>query len=190
MGSEMCIRDSPKTIFRSIHKLPPGHWMSVDSNGIKQQKYWDVSFASQHTGSREQVEGELMELLDDSVRIRMISDVPLGAFLSGGVDSSAVVGLMAGNSQNPVKTCAIGFNDEQFDEVTYAAKVARQFETNHHEMTVRENVESNLLSIARYFDEPFADPSFVPTFYVSKFCLLYTSPSPRDGLLSRMPSSA
>ncbi len=158
----------PKTIFQSIHKLAPGQWMKIDRNGITQRQYWDVSFAQQHTGSREQIEGELVELLDDSVRMRMISDVPLGAFLSGGVDSSAVVGLMAGNSQKPVTTCAIGFNDREFDEVTYAAKVANQFQTSHHELTVQENVEASLVSIARYFDEPFADPSFVPTFYVSK----------------------
>lgn len=158
----------PKTIFQCIHKLAPGHWMKIDRNGMFQHQYWDVSFAKQHTGTRDQIEGELVELLDDSVRMRMISDVPLGAFLSGGVDSSAVVGLMAGNSDTPVTTCAIGFNDKEFDEVTYAAKVADQFQTNHHELTVQENVEANLVSIARYFDEPFADPSFVPTFYVSK----------------------
>ena len=158
----------PKTIFQCIHKLAPGHWMKIDQNGITQREYWDVSFSRQHPGSREQIEGELVELLDDSVRMRMISDVPLGAFLSGGVDSSAVVALMANNSEKPVTTCAIGFNDREFDEVKYAANVATQFETNHHELTVRENVEANLVSIARYFDEPFADPSFVPTFYVSK----------------------
>ncbi len=158
----------PKTIFKYIHKLPPGYWMRIDRDGSVQQQYWDVSFAKTHTGSRDQIEEELVELLDDSVSARMISDVPLGAFLSGGVDSSAVVGLMARNSDTPVTTCAIGFNNEKFDEVTYAANVARQFETRHHELTVQENVEANLVSIATYFDEPFADPSFVPTFYVSK----------------------
>ena len=158
----------PKTVFQCIHKLAPGHWMKIDRHGVSQHQYWDVSFSEQHTGSRDQIEGELVELLDDSVRMRMISDVPLGAFLSGGVDSSAVVGLMAGNSDTPVTTCAIGFNDKEFDEVSYAAKVANQFQTSHHELTVKENVEANLVSIARYFDEPFADPSFVPTFYVSK----------------------
>jgi asparagine synthase (glutamine-hydrolysing) len=158
----------PKTVFANIHKLPPGSWMKVDRHGTRQQQYWDVSFATEHTGSREQIEGELVELLDDSVRLRMVSDVPLGAFLSGGVDSSAVVGLMARNSEKPVTTCAIGFNDKEYDEVAYAAKVAEQFRTDHHELTVQENVESNLVSIAGYFDEPFADPSFVPTFYVSK----------------------
>ena len=158
----------PKTVFNNIHKLAPGHWMKIDRSGITQHQYWDVSFAQQHSGSREQVEGELVELLDDSVRMRMISDVPLGAFLSGGVDSSAVVGLMAGNSSTPVTTCAIGFNDKEYDEVKFAANVAEQFGTDHHELTVQESVEANLVDIARYFDEPFADPSFVPTYYVSK----------------------
>lgn len=158
----------PKTIFESVHKLPPGHWMMIDKDGSRIHQYWDVSFADTHQGSQEQIQGELFELLEDSVRTRMISDVPLGAFLSGGVDSSAVVGMMAGNSNNPVTTCAIGFNNKKFDEVVYAAKVANQFNTNHHEFTVQEKVEENLVSIASMFDEPFADPSFVPTYFVSQ----------------------
>lgn len=158
----------PKTIFESVHKLPPGYWMRIDQNGSAIHQYWDVSFAKEHTGSQQQIEGEIFELLEDSVRVRMISDVPLGAFLSGGVDSSAVVGMMAGNSTTPVTTCAIGFNNKKFDEIKYAAKVAKQFNTNHHEFTVQEKVESNLLSIAAMFDEPFADPSFVPTYFVSQ----------------------
>ena len=158
----------PKTIFSSIHKLAPGHWMQVNRDGCQIHQYWDVSFDKTHTGSREQIEGELYELLEDSVKTRMISDVPLGAFLSGGVDSSAVVGMMAENSAKPVTTCAIGFNSEKFDEVVYAARVAKQFNTSHHEFTVQEKVESNLTSIASSFDEPFADPSFVPTYFVSQ----------------------
>jgi len=158
----------PKTIFSYIHKLSPGHWMRIDRDGIKTVRYWDLSFANSHQGSQDQIEEELVELLDDSVQLRMISDVPLGAFLSGGVDSSAVVGLMARKSDSAVTTCAIGFNDKKFDEVRYAAKVAKQFGTEHHELTVRDNVEENLISIATYFDEPFSDPSFVPTYYVSK----------------------
>lgn len=158
----------PKSIFSAIHKLPPATWMTVDSNGVKTGSYWNVSFNKQHDGSREQIHGELFELLDDSVRLRMISDVPLGAFLSGGVDSSAVVGMMARNSSQPVTTCAIGFNDKKYDEVVFAEKVARQFGTCHHELTVQGNVESHLVEIARMFDEPFSDPSFVPTYFVSK----------------------
>jgi len=158
----------PKTIFKYVHKLAPGHWMRIDRDGAEQHQYWDLSFAKTHSGSREQIEEELVELLDDSVKTRMISDVPLGAFLSGGVDSSAVVGMMAKNSDTPVTTCAIGFNNKKFDELHYADNVAKQFKTKHHELTVQENVEQNLIEIASYFDEPFADPSFVPTFYVSK----------------------
>ena len=157
-----------KSIFKYIHKVQAGHWMLVSKDGIRTEKYWDVSFANTTDKSANKIQGELYELLNDSVRSRMISDVPLGAFLSGGVDSSAVVGLMAGNSAEPVTTCAIGFDSEKFDEVTYAAKVAKQFGTNHHEFTVKENVADNLTYIASFFDEPFADPSFVPTFFVSK----------------------
>jgi len=158
----------PKTIFKFVHKLAPGHWMRINRNGLEQHQYWDVSFAKTHKGSRKQIEEELTELLEDSVKTRMISDVPLGAFLSGGVDSSAVVGMMARNSDTPVTTCAIGFNNKKFDELQYAENVAKQFQTNHYELTVQENVEQNLITIASYFDEPFSDPSFVPTFYVSK----------------------
>jgi len=157
----------PKTIFKCIHKLSPGHFMRVNKDRITEHRYWDVSFAKTHSGSRENIEEELVDLLDDCVKSRMISDVPLGAFLSGGVDSSAVVGVMSKNSDTPVTTCAIGFNNKKYDEVSYANIVAKQFETNHHELTVQENVEEKLVSIASFFDEPFSDPSFVPTFYVS-----------------------
>ena len=135
---------------------------------MKSQKYWDVSFANTTDKSADLIQDELYELLNDSVNSRMVSDVPLGAFLSGGVDSSAVVGLMANNSAAPVTTCAIGFDSKKFDEVAYAAKVAKQFKTDHHELTVKETVADSLVEIAGYFDEPFADPSFVPTYFVSK----------------------
>lgn len=159
----------PKSIFKNIHKLMPGHWMLVGQDGVLQQrKYWDVSFSSQTQETSENLQGQLLELLEDSVKCRMISDVPLGAFLSGGVDSSAVVALMARNSSTPVTTCAIGFGSEEFDEVSYAANVAERFETDHHVFTVKENVQDKLLDIAGYFDEPFCDPSFVPTYFVSQ----------------------
>jgi len=157
-----------KSIFKYIDKVQAGHWMLVNKDGVKTEQYWDVSFANTSDKSVDQIQDELYGLLDDSVKSRMISDVPLGAFLSGGVDSSAVVGMMANNSNSPVTTCAIGFDSEKFDEVAYAAKVAEQFKTDHHELTVKETVEDNLTDIAQYFDEPFADPSFVPTYFVSK----------------------
>jgi len=159
----------PKSIFENIHKLPPGHWMQVSRSGVTLSKYWSLDFARSGTQmNNDHIQDMLLELLEDSVACRMISDVPLGAFLSGGVDSSAVVAMMAKNSSTPVTTCAIGFDSEEFDEVHYAKKVAMQFGTDHHEFTVRENVADNLLDIAGYFDEPFSDPSFVPSFFVSQ----------------------
>lgn len=159
----------PKTIYRNVHKLSPGHWMSTDGVAMEEHQYWDVSFANKRDTGADELAAGLHDLIDDAVRLRMISDVPLGAFLSGGVDSSAVVGLMAGHSTgHPVTTCAIGFNSERFDEVHWARKVAERFNTDHHEFTVRDTVSDHLVDIARYFDEPFADPSFVPTYFVSR----------------------
>jgi asparagine synthase (glutamine-hydrolysing) len=158
----------PKTIYKNIHKLPAGHWLISDGVRTEQHQYWDVSFSQVTAKSLSEIEDELYSLIEDSVKLRMVSDVPLGAFLSGGVDSSAIVGLMAGLSDRPVTTCSIGFDSERFDEVKYARKVAAQFQTDHHEFTVRENVADNLAQIARFFDEPFSDPSFVPTFFVSQ----------------------
>lgn len=158
----------PKTIYRNVHKLPPGYWLQVDEQGSQLVQYWDVSFRTPSTESPGQLSEGLYDIIDDAVRLRMISDVPLGAFLSGGVDSSAVVGLMAAHADQPVTTCSIGFDSKRFDEVVWARKVADQFGTDHHEFTVRENVTDKLTDIARYFDEPFADPSFVPTYFVSQ----------------------
>lgn len=158
----------PKSIYTHVHKLMPGHSMTLKDGQIRHTQYWDVSFKNVTDKSEATVCNELYDLLDDSVRSRMISDVPLGAFLSGGVDSSAVVGLMAKASSTPVTTCAIGFDSEKFDEVVYARAVAERFGTDHHEFTVRENVEAHLIDIARYFDEPFADASFLPTYFVSQ----------------------
>ncbi len=158
----------PKTIYSNVHKLPPGYWLKTDGQKTELHQYWDVSFSAPAYRSIQDIEDGLYELIEDAVRLRMISDVPLGAFLSGGVDSSAIVGLMAGQSEHPVTTCSIGFDSERFDEVQYARQVASLFKTDHHEFTVRANVADNLVGIARYFDEPFADPSFVPTYFVSQ----------------------
>lgn len=158
----------PKTIYQNLHKLPPGYWLKTDGKKIQIQQYWDVSFVPLAGRSQQQIEQGLYQLIDDAVRLRMISDVPLGAFLSGGVDSSAIVGLMAAHSAHPVTTCSIGFDSKRFDEVEFARMVANKFKTDHHEFTVRDNVAGNLSAIARYFDEPFADPSFVPTYFVSQ----------------------
>lgn len=158
----------PKTIYKNLNKLPPGYWLETDGEQTQVHQYWDVSFARAAPRSLEDIKAGLYELIDDAVRLRMVSDVPLGAFLSGGVDSSGIVGMMAGHSSRPVTTCSIGFDSRQFDEVHYARQVAELFKTDHFEFTVRENVAENLNNIARFFDEPFADPSFVPTYFVSQ----------------------
>lgn len=158
----------PKSIYKEVQKLPPGYWLITDGKETELHQYWDLKFLPIQEGDEADYTAGLLQILGDAVSKRMISDVPLGAFLSGGVDSSAVVSMMADSSDQPVTTCAIGFDSKKFDEVQYARQIAEQFGTEHHEFTVREQVAESLPSIARYFDEPFADPSFVPTFFVSK----------------------
>ena len=158
----------PKTIYENIHKLEPGHCMTCTQQGIQKKEYWDVSFGSPMAASLNETAEELYTILDESVKLRMISDVPLGAFLSGGIDSSCVVAMMAHQSRAPVTTCSIGFDSEKYDEVRFAKIVADLFQTDHHEMIVRDNAPSIISKLSGYFDEPFADSSAVPTWFVSK----------------------
>jgi asparagine synthase (glutamine-hydrolysing) len=158
----------PKTIYKNIRKLEPGHYLMCTPEGIEKKQYWDVSFGTVFSGSKDAIAGDLLQILDESVRLRMISDVPLGAFLSGGIDSSGVVALMAKQQQGPVTTCSIGFDSEKYDEIVFARMIAHKFNTSHHEFTVKEHAEGILGDLAYYFDEPFADASAVPTFFVSK----------------------
>ncbi len=158
---------APKTIFRGIRKLPPGRMVTVSSSQFSEREYWDVSFMD--TGVRDENEcaEALMEKLEESVRIHMVSDVPFGAFLSGGVDSSAVVGIMSRLMNRPVITASIGFEDDRFDELRYARIVSDRFATDTYEKTVRADAAEIIDSLVWYFDEPFADLSMVPTYYVS-----------------------
>ncbi|MCF2947745.1 asparagine synthase (glutamine-hydrolyzing) [Paraglaciecola aquimarina] len=158
----------PKTIFTHIHKLPPGHFMMVSKDEIKTEQYWDVSFAHTSNKSEKELTEELYALATEKTKDRMVSDVPLGAFLSGGIDSSGVVAMMAKNSDTQVKTCSIGFDDKKFNETEFAQVVADQYNTEHFEFTVHQNVKDNLEHIVSFFDEPFADPSLVPTYFVSE----------------------
>ncbi len=158
----------PKSIFTHIHKLPPAHYLKLDSNGFSIHEYWDVSFKQVNQGTEQDHAEQLKSLLEKVTRQRMISDVPLGAFLSGGVDSSGVVAMMAETSDAPVKTCTIGFDDEKFNEADFAREIAEKYQTEHHEFTVKQNVAQDLEHIVGFFDEPFADPSLVPTYYVSE----------------------
>lgn len=160
---------SPKTIYRNIHKLPPAHFMVLRPGGEPHiAEYWDVDFTARTVCSPAEAEDTLLELLQDSTACRMIADVPLGAFLSGGVDSSAVVALMAQTSREPVRTCTIGFADKRHDESPYAREVAELFRTNHQEYVSRNNLLETIALLPMYFDEPFADSSAVPTYHVSR----------------------
>ena len=161
-------KTDPKSIFQHINKLPPAHYMLLNKNGFSIHEYWDVSFKNISTQSEEEHKAQLKALLEKVTRQRMISDVPLGAFLSGGVDSSGVVAMMAEASETPVKTCTIGFDDEKFNEADFAKEIAEKYNTEHHEFTVHQNVAEQLEHIAGFFDEPFADPSLVPTYFVSE----------------------
>lgn len=160
---------APGTIFRNIGKLRPGHYMLVKPGEEPLSfEYWDVDFSRETSLTFEQAEQELVELLTDSTTSRMIADVPLGAFLSGGVDSSAVVALMARSASGPVKTCSIGFMDRAHDETPYAREVAKLFATDHVEYVVSGNLCDTVSLLPRFFDEPFADSSAVPTYHVSR----------------------
>jgi len=160
---------APKTIFHNIYKLLPGHSMIIEPGGSPRiAEYWDVNFSRKAPQNLEIAAGELLELVERNTTERMISDVPLGAFLSGGIDSSAVVALMSRSSQERVRTCSIGFNDPDHDESTYAREVAKKFNTEHFEYRVSENLAETVTLLPRYFDEPFADSSAVPTYHVSR----------------------
>ena len=158
----------PKTIYTKVHKLEPGHSLLVTREGIKKRKYWDVSFANAGNKSEAEFKDEMLELVSQATKRRMLADVPLGAFLSGGVDSSGIVALMAKQSDNPVTTCSIGFDDKKYNETEFARIVAEQYKTVHHELQVTATVKDHLKKIVRYFDEPFGDPSLVPTYFVSE----------------------
>lgn len=160
---------APKTIYRNIYKLPPAHFLVLRPGGVPRvAEYWDVDFSARTAFSPAEAEDALVELLQDSTSCRMIADVPLGAFLSGGVDSSAVVALMTKASQGPVRTCTIGFDDKRHDESPYAREVADLFATDHREYVVQENLPETVALLPKYFDEPFADSSAVPTYHVSR----------------------
>src|SRR5205807_2445391 len=131
------------------------------------QRYWQIDLAQKFTGTIEDARLECIRLLNDAVRLRMISDVPLGAFLSGGLDSSAVVAFMARNSATPVRTFSIGFDEARYDETMYADLVARQYGTDNTRLIVTPEYKNDIENILLNFDEPFGDSSALPTYLVS-----------------------
>lgn len=159
----------PYSIFQGIKKLPPAHSLVYSDRAIKISEYWRVPYKDLPARPEAEYAEELKGLLSDAVRIRLVSDVPLGIFLSGGIDSSSIVSLASGMSAERIKTFAVSGGSGLFNELPYARIVAKECNTDHYEFEVRpESVESLLPKLIRFIDEPFADSSIIPTYYVSK----------------------
>jgi asparagine synthase (glutamine-hydrolysing) len=159
----------PKTGFKNIYKLEPGHFMTVNSKGeVKKQSYWDLEYIPKEKHSEEEWKKEVSDKLKESVEKRLMSDVPLGAHLSGGIDSSLIVALMAESQSKPIETFSIGFEEDTHNELPWAKKVADQYHTSHHEFIVKPSAIELLPELAYHYEEPYADPSAIPTWYLSK----------------------
>ena len=159
---------SPLSAFEGVHKLPAAHYALLRDGRLTLQRYWKLSYAAKLRISEEDARVELLDKLRSAVRRRLISDVPLGAFLSGGIDSSIVVALMAAQASGPVKTFSIGFNEKEFDELPYARLIAERYGTDHYEFVVRPNAKEIFPRLVWHYNEPFADASAIPTYYLSQ----------------------
>ena len=159
---------APKTIYKSIRKVMPGHYLVAMNSGLRETCYWDLSYANVEQRSESEWCERLRHHLCEATRVRLMSEVPLGAFLSGGIDSSSVVAMMSHLMKREVVTCSISFNEKQYDEAQYARQVSDLFHTNHHEEAVEPNALEIVDKLAWHYDEPFADSSAIPTYYVSK----------------------
>jgi asparagine synthase (glutamine-hydrolysing) len=159
---------SPASAFHGFQRLPPGHFLTCRDGRVTVTRYWRLPRARKVQRSEAEWGREIVARLEEAVRLRLISDVPLGAFLSGGIDSSAVVAMMSRVSSRPVKTFSIGFEEPEYDELAYARQVAQRFGTEHHELVVRPDAAAVLPKLAWHFDEPFGDSSAVPTYYVAQ----------------------
>jgi asparagine synthase (glutamine-hydrolysing) len=158
---------APLSIFKDVKKLLPGHLLILQDGEVSIRRYWDLHF-SPLQGSEKDYAATLYDLLKDSVRMRLVSDVPLGAFLSGGIDSSTIVCLMSETMDRPVKTFSIGFDDPSYNELRYARMVARHFGTDHHELTLKPDIVNLVRDLIERLDEPLSDVSIFPTYLVSR----------------------
>ena len=165
--SYLCV-PAPQTAFKQIRKLEPGHWLCWKAGEMETHRYWQPDFSKKIKITENEAIEETTRILRESTRLRMISEVPLGAFLSGGVDSSVVVALMAQESQQPVKTFSVGFEEEDFSELKYAKRVASHVGAEYHEFVVRPNAVDVIPTLVEHFGEPYADSSAIPTYYVAK----------------------
>lgn len=159
---------SPKTGFLKIHKLPAAHMLVIHKGSLSIQKYWDYKPIYTLGRTEEETISQLRNIFEESIKLRMVSDVPLGAFLSGGIDSCVVIGMMSRLSSKPIKTYTIGFDGWKDSEIEPARITAKFHHTDHHEFTIKPDIESILPKIAQAYEEPFGDASAVPSYYVSK----------------------
>lgn len=166
--SFMCV-PAPLTAYRQIKKLEPGHTLRFGLNGeVRIERYWQPDFSKKVKLSEVEAGERTIEVLREAVRVRLMSEVPLGAFLSGGIDSSAIVALMSEQSGEPIKTFSIGFEEQDFSELHYARRVAEHVGADHHEFIVRPNALEVLPTLVEHYGEPYADSSAIPTYYVAK----------------------
>ena len=163
-----CCVPAPNTLFRGVMKLPAAHILVYENRQISTKRYWELPFTPTCRDDEATAIERTRALLKEAVEVRLMSEVPLGAFLSGGIDSSIVVGLMSSMMSQPVKTFSIGFEEDDFSELPYARQIAKHFGTDHHEFFVRPELVSVLPQLVWAYDEPFADASMLPTYDVSK----------------------
>ena len=168
---------APLTGFENIKKLEPAHYLFIDlkTKIVEKKKYWRLDYSEKLDLSKDEWKKKITDKLEECVKLRMLSDVPLGIFLSGGIDSSVVVGMASKFSDNPVKTFSVGFEDESYNELAYARIIADKFKTEHREFIVKSDAIELLPMLVRQFEEPFADPSALPTYYVSKMTRNYVT---------------
>lgn len=159
---------SPKTGFKNIYKLEPASYLIIKDGKITKQKYWSLDFTKKLALSEQEWEKAVLDKLNEAIKLRLISDVPLGAHLSGGIDSSLIVVLMASQSKTPVKTFSIGFKEDRFNELPFARLVADRYNTEHHEFVVEPNAIEVLEDLVYHYEEPYADSSALPTWYLAK----------------------
>ena len=159
---------SPSSILAGVSKLQPGHRLLWDAQGVRTERYWQLAYEPKPRLSPREACDRFLELFREAVQIRLRSDVPIGAFLSGGLDSSAVVAMMAKLSSRPVQTFTIGFEDGDYSELRYAREVAERFQTDHHEFMVTPEATVIMPQLVRHYGEPYADSSCLPTFYVAQ----------------------
>lgn len=159
---------APLTIYKNIFKLLPGHTLIIKDNNLTVKKFWELDYSTKLEISEFDSVAEILKLLKEAVKVRLYSDVPLGVFLSGGIDSSAVVALMSQLSSNRVKTFSVGFQEQDYSELKYARNIAARFGTDHHEFIVKPKALEVLPLLVERYGEPYADSSCIPTYYVAK----------------------